>query len=387
MTVAIISSRYPHGGEAFLGTELRGLRAHFERVVVIPARSGAFAPRTLAVAVALFLRRPVPALRALGSLLLARSPARIKLKNALLFPRALFVADAVRREGVRHIHAYWLSGPATVAMIASRLTGVTWSASAHRWDIYERNLTARKIESAAFVRTISKQGLEQLAQIAGGRYRPKMRCVRLGVEIPADYSGAPARAAFVLVCAANLVPVKGHATLLRALKIVEQGGVAFRCDIVGDGPLRTRLRRQIAALGLQGKAQLLGRRAHARLLAGLRKGEYDAAVLASDQRGEEMEGVPVALMEAMAAAVPCIATRSGAVGELLDQTCGIVVDAGDERAIADAITQLARSYALRRELGMRGRARVQSEFNFAHTTTALANLIAAASGYPMRNTA
>jgi glycosyltransferase involved in cell wall biosynthesis len=293
----------------------------------------------------------------------------------------------VRRQGIRHIHAYWLSGPATVAMIAARLSGVSWSASAHRWDIFERNLTVPKIQSAAFVRTISKQGLENLAQIAGGRFRPKLRCVRLGVDVPSEHSAAPARAGLALVCAANLVPVKGHATLLRALKLVEQAGIPFRCDIIGDGPLRARLRRQIAALGLGGKALLLGRRTHGRFLAGLRKGEYDAAILASRQDGEQMEGIPVALMEAMAAAVPCIATRSGAVGELLDQSCGIVVDAHDERALAAGIAALAQSPAMRRDLGMRARARVQSEFNSAHTTAALAGLIAAACGQPMRNTA
>ena len=385
MTVAVISSRFPHGGgEAFLACELRGLRRHFERVLVIPARHGAFSAATLYAALRVWLAHPVRVSAAFASLVFAPSSPRIKVKNALLFARALFVAEVVRREGIRHLHAYWLSGPATVAMIASRLTGVSWSASAHRWDIYERNLTEKKIQSADFVRTISKQGIEDLAKIAGARYRPKMRCVRLGVDVPHEHAIARARAGLALVCPANLVPVKGHATLLRALKLVDEAGIAFRCDILGDGPLRATLGRQIEALALGGKVALLGRRPHRRLLAGLRKWEYDAAVLASRQDGELMEGIPVALLEAMAAAVPCISTASGAVSELLDQSCGIVVEVENERALADAVSRLAADPAARWELGMRARARVQAEFNASHTTAALAGLIAASCAQPVR---
>ncbi|HEY8297627.1 MAG TPA: glycosyltransferase family 4 protein [Candidatus Baltobacteraceae bacterium] len=383
MTLAIVSSRYPYSGaESFLAAETRGLQKHFARVIVIPARHGMFSIETFAAALGVLRARPLHVARVFTSLLFAPSSLRIKLKNVLLFPRGLCVAAIVRRENVEHLHAYWLSAPATVALIASRLTGVGWSASAHAWDIYERNLTAEKLASAAFVRTISKQGLEHLAVIAGERFRDKLRCVRLGVDIPRQ-TAAPAHAEIALVCAANLVPKKGHSTLLRALKLVDDAGIAFRCDIVGKGPLQPRLRRQIEALNLRNKALLLGYRAHGRLLAGLRRGDYDVAILASRQDGCRMEGIPVALIEAMAAGLSCIGTSSGAVGELLDETCGVVVRVHDERALADAVVRLATNARLRHALGASARARVTAEFNAALTTAELAALIRAACEHPL----
>ena len=376
MNVAIISSRFPRfGAEAFLGAELNGLRPHFERVIVVPARESLFSRRTLSDAFRTVRSHPTRIAGVLKLLFFGSSRPTVFFKNLLILPKALAVARTVEVEKVDHIHAYWMSAPATVALVASQMTGVPWSSSAHRWDIYENNLLRRKAEKATFLRTISERGSRDLARLIGAKHRAKVTQVRLGVNVPAiepHSSTGPTR----LLCAANLIEQKGHLDLLEALAIVASRNVDYRCDIAGSGPLYLQIERRIGELGLSGRVFLRGRIDHAQLLDSLRRGEYDVAVLASRSEGRgRMEGIPVALIEAMAAGVPCVATDSGSIPELLDETSGFVVPVGNAKPFADAIERVAASPSLRLQLGRNARRRIVAHFNVEQTGPALAELI------------
>ncbi len=377
MTLAIVSSRYPRPGhEAFLGAELRGLSRHFDRVLVLPARDALFAPATLLEAARAACAHPRKTLAVLKTLLFSGSRPAIVAKNLMLLPRALAVSRIALREGVDHIHAYWLSAPATVALVAAEIAGIPWSSSAHRWDIYESNLLPSKARSARFFRAISERGRRDLgAALAGDA--PKVAHVKVGVELPnraAPRQGGPLR----LLCAANLIPQKGHAVLLDALAVLSKRGVDFSCDIAGSGPLFSTLERRIAELGLAARVAMRGRVAHGALLQALQSGAYDVAVLASRSDGRaNMEGIPVALIEAMAAGVPCVATDSGSVRELIDESCGIRVPVDDAPAFAAALERLARNADLRARLGAAARLRVVEEFDVERTSASLAKLIRA----------
>jgi glycosyltransferase involved in cell wall biosynthesis len=375
VTVAIISSRFPRfGAEAFLGAELNGLRAHFERVIVVPARESLFSWQTVLDAFRTIRSHPAQSFGVLKLLLAGANRPSVLFKNLAVLPRALAVARTVELEKVDHIHAYWMSAPATVALVASHVTGVPWSSSAHRWDIYEGNLLECKAAKAAFLRTISDRGSSDLAALIGVKHRSKVARIPVGVKIPAIVSrrdAGPLR----LLCAANLIEQKGHFDLLDALGLVARRNVDYRCDIAGAGPLYQQLERRICELGLSHRAVLRGRVDHAQLLESLRCGEYDVAVLASRSAGDgRMEGIPVALIEAMAAGLPCIATDSGSIPELLDSTAGVVVPVGDIKSFADAIERLANA-DLRAELGRNARTRIVRHFNIEQTGPALAGLI------------
>ena len=90
-------------------------------------------------------------------------------------------------------------------------------------------------------------------------------------------------------------------------------------------------------------------------------------------------GIPVALMEAMAAGVPPVATRTGSIDELVDTGSGVLVPDRDPQALADALERLVRDGALRRRLGVSARGRIISEFETAETTRRLARLLGIAS--------
>jgi len=377
VTLAVISSRYPHPGhEAFLKAELGGLARHFDRIVVLPAREALFAPQTLLEALRVACAHPRKTLRVLATLLFGSGRPRIVAKNLAVFPKALAVSRIVGRERVDHIHAYWLSAPATVAYVAAALAGIPWSSSAHRWDIYERNLLPAKARTARFFRTISERGRRDLTTAIEGVV-DKVAHVKLGVEMPNEAARVTA-GGLRMLCAANLIEQKGHAVLLEALATLARRGIDFRCDIAGSGPLREKLASRIEELGLSNRVALLGRVAHETLLERLRGGAYDLAVLASRSDGRiNMEGIPVALIEAMAAGVPCVATRSGSICELIDDRTGVAVPVDDAAAFASALERLARDPAERRRLGENARERVARDFNIDRTAAQLARLIRA----------
>jgi colanic acid/amylovoran biosynthesis glycosyltransferase len=202
MRIAYITTQFPCGpGESFLEAEVRGLAQLSGGVVVIPTlpvsraqvyrnigapviRLGAFETQTFWLAGAEFFRSPRKALAQFLTLVGPRYRLSTKLKNIAIFPKALAVAAAIRRERVEHIHASWLSTPATVAHIASELTGIRWSVSAHRKDIFQDNLLKAKVASAQFVRVISARNRNLVAERAGTSDDSRCRVVHLGVPLP-----------------------------------------------------------------------------------------------------------------------------------------------------------------------------------------------------------
>jgi colanic acid/amylovoran biosynthesis glycosyltransferase len=351
----VVTSRYPFGSqEAYLNTELAELRRHFDRIVVVPVRpaTGAAQHRVpdgvevlswplveralLLRAVSAAVRTPGTVLHQFALLVASRDPGR--LKNLAVTLKALALGDWARENGIDHVHAYWASTPATVAMIAATTSGIAWSCTAHRWDIYERNAFDAKEKSAAFVRTISTRGTVDLARRMP-RLSGRIVELRLGTIVPPAPAFTRERnEPFHVICPAALVAVKGHEDLLRALVRLRDWGVPVRCTLAGSGPRRDPIAESAAALDLGETVDFAGFVSQETLHEWYRMGRFAAVVLASRADGERaMEGIPSALIEAMAFGVPVVATDSGSVGELLDQRVGRIVKAGDADALARAL--------------------------------------------------
>src|SRR5690606_27501786 len=131
------------------------------------------------------------------------------------------------------------------------------------------------------------------------------------------------------VCPANLLPIKGHEYLLRAIsRLGNRKGLELW--IAGDGPLKTPLRQLTDALGLRDVVRFLGRLDHSELLKFYRENQVDLVCLASLELGLGLhEGIPVALIEAMSYGIPVVATSSGGIGELLADGAGLLVEPQD----------------------------------------------------------
>ncbi|GEA16570.1 colanic acid biosynthesis glycosyltransferase WcaL [Moorella sp. E308F] len=305
--------------------------------------------------------------RILGRILRHSRTLKILVKNLAVVPKAVFIAGLLRQARVEHIHAHWGSTTATMAWIASELTGIPWSVTLHRWDIAENNLLRFKVERAAFVRCISEDGRREVLCIVGETYQDKVKVLHMGVRLPDTLLPQfhPSRPDFVFACPANLVPVKGHRFLIEACALLLETGIRdFRCLFIGDGPLEAEIRQQIAQLGLEEVVSLVGRLPHGELLRMYERGEVDAVVLPSIVTGDdEREGIPVALMEAMAYGIPVVSTNTGGIPELLSDGAGIIVRDKDARQLAGAVERLIKDEKLAREIGEKGRRKVDEEFN------------------------
>src|SRR5439155_25720744 len=122
-------------------------------------------------------------------------------------------------------------------------------------------------------------------------------------------------------------------------------GVPFRCILIGDGPCRRELEETQARLDLEKVVEMPGAADQARVLAWWQ--QATVGVLTSDN-----EGMPVSLMEAAACGVPVVATAVGGVPELVvDGATGLLVPAGDARALANALERLLIDDDLRARLG------------------------------------
>jgi glycosyltransferase involved in cell wall biosynthesis len=150
--------------------------------------------------------------------------------------------------------------------------------------------------------------------------------------------------------------------------------------LAGEGELRRHLERRIARERLAGVVELLGSVAHEKvpeLLAGA-----TAMVLPSVRaRDGQMEGIPVALMEAMAAGVPVVSTRLSGVPELVeDGVSGLLVPERDPEALASAMERVAADPALADRLAEAGRRAVRERFDRARNVAILERLLAGVSG-------
>ena len=392
-----VSMPFGHG-EQFLAPEALQLIQQGFDVLVVPRspRGGVFNQdatdlvarsvrrrllglRTLASAAVTLLWHPLRTAR--GLMVISRSESlRVAARNALVLPKSLWLADLATKWHAQHIHAHWGRTTATMAMIASEITEIPWSLTLHRNDIAEPNILSLKMERAHFTRFISKSGVEMARAIGLSPDPARTHVIHMGVEVPASAVVARAESTGsrdpLVLCPAHLYPVKGHQYLISAMSILRDRGIPCSLWIAGEGHLLEKLQRQVDDLGLQTTIRFLGAVPHERILDWYRAGDVDVVALASVDLGRhEYEGIPVALMEAMAYCIPVISTKTGGIPELVGDGAGIVVPPEDPEALAAALEQLILDSPMRGRIARAGRARVEEQFNVERTTAELAKLI------------
>ncbi|MGH9543064.1 MAG: glycosyltransferase family 4 protein [Terriglobales bacterium] len=308
------------------------------------------------------------------------------LAGALIFwPKAVAIAARFQAAGIEHVHAHYGTHPALTAWVVHRLTGIPFSFTLHAHDLYVHQAGLEdKLAAAAFVATVSEFNRQWLRR-AFPRWAGKVALVRCGVR-PAKYlqprrplPQGPLR----LLCVASLRPYKGHGTLLAACDRL-RGRLDFTCRLVGWGPLHAPLLGEVRRRGLDSLVTLAGPATEEEVAEELARA--DLFVLPSiRERSGRMEGLPVALMEAMAAGVPVIASRLSGIPELVRPgETGCLVEPGDAPALAEAIWEL-RDAGRRAVLAARAREFVCDEFDLRQSVRQLASLFASAARPPLRS--
>ncbi len=282
------------------------------------------------------------------------------------------LARILEEHGCRHLHVHFAHVPTDIAMYAARFTGITFSFTSHANDLFERGwLLKEKVARSAQAMTISEYNRRFL--VSQGADGAKITIVRCGVDsgrfdgvasqIP---PGPPLQSGVtipVIGSLGRLVEKKGFDTLIAAAGILFRSGRDFRMEIAGDGPLKTELLKQAEQEGVADRITFLGPVANDTVpewLCGLNQFVLACRV---DSNGD-MDGIPVALMESMAAGIPVISTTVSAIPELIEnETSGLIVPPADSQALADAIAGLIDCAELRSRCIAGGRVKIEGEFS------------------------
>jgi glycosyltransferase involved in cell wall biosynthesis len=171
--------------------------------------------------------------------------------------------------------------------------------------------------------------------------------------------GVP-QGAFVVGTVANLTPVKNHAMVLRALQRLDED---VHLVLIGAGPSRRALEDLARELRVDGRVHFVGQLVEAQNLHQF----FDVSVLCS-----RSEGFPNAVIEALAAGCPVVATPVGGVPEVItDRQTGLLVPVDQPQALAASVQELRRDAALRKRLSEAGLARARGKY---HQTLVIARL-------------
>lgn len=295
-----------------------------------------------------FIRRPVRTMRLLGSVLLRAQPGhRLPLLAAAAVGAAWFGRGAVGREPL-HAHFGWVTVVATWA--AGQLAGVPHSVVLHAFELHRGDrqdpVCRRAVRAASKVFVISERDVELVRQ--GYEVEPVL--LRMGVPRSWLAESPPGEG---LVSVGSLLPKKGHEVLLHALALTAH---PWRLTIIGEGPGRRSLEELREALGLEDRVELVGRLEEDEVRSRVSAAAVFCLASVVEPNGDR-DGIPVALIEAMALGLPVVSTDVGGIPELVGGA-GMVVPAGDAWRLAAALDALADG-SLRSEMGRRGRDRVR----------------------------
>jgi glycosyltransferase involved in cell wall biosynthesis len=162
-----------------------------------------------------------------------------------------------------------------------------------------------------------------------------------------------------IICVGRLSPEKGHITLLKALAQLKNLQLQAKLILIGEGKLQSILIEQATQLGIIGLVQILGSRRD------VIEQLVNANIFALPS---EWEGISMALLEAMAAGLPVVATAVGGTPEVvIDGETGYLVPPRDPASFANALSRLIQDPGLRQRMGMSARQRVCDQFNIRHT--------------------
>jgi glycosyltransferase involved in cell wall biosynthesis len=261
----------------------------------------------------------------------------------------------LRRERIRALHVHH-HGAMILCGIPARLAGISrivmteHGLQALMERPQARRLTVRYCRFASDITVVEQTQADYFHRQLGFPVA-KLHVVANGVRVPTRSAAdvelkrrelAIPAGTFAFFYVGRLNPVKDLGTLLQAFAALPPDLAArSRLYLVGDGPERAALEARAAALGLSGRAIFLGAR-----------NDVSEVLMAADAfvMSSKSEGLPMVLLEAMAAGVPCVATAVGGIPDLFGEDRGLSVPAQDAPALAGAMASLASSPELRERL-------------------------------------
>ncbi len=397
-------SRFPAVTETFILRELIQMKALGQRVEIAPLlRENAqtlhpeaedwdrralytpfLNPAIIATNLSVLFSSPITYFKTFATLLWeARKSLNAFVGTLGIFPKSVYNGQRLRKLGISHVHAHFATHPATCAYVMKHVKrrnqrDLPYSLTVHAHDIFiGRAGLLRKLQAAAFVRCISRFNVDYLLERFPGKlHESKFRVIHCGIE-PGRYHHSPrtgkpgTERTCNLLCIAALRPYKGLTHLIEAVRRMRADGRDVRCEVIGGGFLLPQLEKQISDAGLNEHFKLVGTRTQDQVVAAL--ANTDVFILPSIVADDgQMEGIPVVLMEALAAGIPTIATRISGIPELvIDEETGFLATPADPDALVGALDRVLADYERAQSLAANGTRLVESQFELRDNVAAL----------------
>ena len=332
----------------------------FARLILAGITTAMRSPLRMCIALHLAMATSIPGVK-----------GRLK-QVAYLFEAAL-LSRWMRAKGVQHLHNHIGGNSASVAMLASVLSGIPYSLTVHgpkEFDRPEFLALGQKIRRALFTVAVSEFGRGQLYRWCGHDSWGKIHVVHCGVDEALLRSEAvPIRDVSQFVCVGRLCPEKGQLLLVEAVHRLRETDTWVEIALVGDGPARGDVETLIARYDLGDRIRLLGWMSSERVREEILASR--ALVLPS-----LAEGLPVVIMEALALRRPVISTYIAGIPELVQPgVCGWLIPSGSVEALAKSIRQVLQTPVdVLAEMGRKGAEMVAQSHDGSVETRKLARL-------------
>ena len=293
------------------------------------------------------------------------------LKLLVSLPKGLYLGYWVKKHGFQHIHAHFLSSPATVALIASRISGVPYTVTIHAFDIfatspYERTASIPlKCEKAAVCIVISKFNLDYMRK-TWPKMSGRFELIHNGIDVDVfsnrvEHVTDPNE--FYILSNGRLVYKKGHAFLLEAVAKLRKQNRNVKLQIIGGGPLESELHDLASRLEIKEHVTFTGKMLQEEIIQHYRKSDMFVLACAISPDGD-MDGIPVVLVEALAMEIPTVSTQVSGVPEIVqDSVTGLCVPPHDSQALADAMAFMMDHPDEASKMARAGRQVVENQFN------------------------
>lgn len=395
MTIAYIAKMYPRFSETFIVNEILELERQGVDLAIYSLRKpadGRFHPQLADVrAPVIYLPEYLPAemtrvwaaqrtllqfnrtryAQTLGYALVRGNRAALK-----HFFQASVMAEHILRHPVDALHAHFASSATRVAQYVNRLLDLPYSFTAHAKDIYHQEVNAEllrdKIRAARFVVTVSEFNRRHLEALMGTDAARDIRVLYNGIDLQAFQPAAlETKEPGLILGVGRLVEKKGFDVLIRACAQLAARGLAFHCEIVGQGPLQDALGRLIVELSLQAQVKLVGAKPQDQVRASYRRASIFALPCMIGKDGNR-DGLPTVLLEAMAMGLPPVSTAVTGVPEIIDDGInGLLVPQQDADTLADALARLVSDVPLRARLGANARTKIERTFDIRQNVAIL----------------
>lgn len=297
---------------------------------------------------------------------------------AFRYLQSCFIVNEAKKRGISHFHAHFATRATTVAFLASMISGIPYSFTAHAVDIFKESLSKKalqsKIENAAFVVTVSDYNKQYLSDISSASAN-KMIKVNNGIDLEMFREASNrAHSPFTFLSVGRFVEKKGHKVLVDACEILRRDGVDFRCVMIGKGNLEPAITKAIAEKKLGDCVSLLGPKTQDEVLEQYRQSHVYVLPCTTGSDGNR-DGLPVAIVEALACGIPVITTPMTGNPEVVKHRHnGLMVPFDNPKETAEAMRLLIEDRDLYASLRSNARKSIVDSFDIKQTVRNLASL-------------